>query len=205
MEANCAHCNKTEAQLSEPLKTCAKCKIATYCSRDCQKAEWKDHKKLCGRGASASSGVPPTLPQPQIHHISDVSSILGGISEDALHKIPDQTDVYRHLIDSYRMRVEDEYRWGGGLTGLYAGEDPLIGFGRFLDLAERKGTMLPKWWNKEKRAECEKLGMTAGEWSNLRIAMEKSDIQKHYNDPLMPMKLRILAERIYGRAIGGRG
>jgi splicing suppressor protein 51 len=204
MEATCAHCKKTEAQLPEPLKQCAKCKIATYCSRDCQKADWKDHKKLCGRGASVSFGVPPTLPQPQFHRINDASSILGGISEDALHKIPNQTDVYRHLIDSYRMRVEDEYTWSGELTGLYAGEHPLIGFRKFLDLAERKGTMLPKWWNKEKRAECEKLGMTAGQFSSLRGAMEKSDVLEHYKDPWMPMKLRILAERIYGRAVGGR-
>jgi splicing suppressor protein 51 len=64
--------------------------------------------------------------------------------------------------------------------------------------------MLPKWWNKEKRAECEKLGMTAGQFSSLRGAMEKSDVLEHYKDPWMPMKLRILAERIYGRAIGGR-
>ena len=30
--------------------------------------------------------------------------------------------------------------------------------------------------------------------------MEKSDIQDHYGDNMMPMTLRILAERVYGRS-----
>jgi splicing suppressor protein 51 len=202
MSATCAHCQKTEAALPAPLKKCSKCKVATYCSRDCQKADWKNHKKVCDRGASASGFFPPTPPQPQLHTISDPASLLAGISDDALHNIQNHTDVYRHLIDSYRMRVEDLYSWEGEPTGIYAGEDPLPGFRKFLDLAERRGTVLPKWWNEEKRAECEKLGLTEGDWSNLKFAVEKSDIQEHYKDPLMPMKLRVLGERIYGRRIG---
>lgn len=31
-------------------------------------------------------------------------------------------------------------------------------------------------------------------------AVEKSDIKEHYGDPMMPMTLRILAERVYGRS-----
>ena len=32
----------------EPMQ-CGSCHSTIYCSRDCQKAEWKSHKKLCGK------------------------------------------------------------------------------------------------------------------------------------------------------------
>jgi hypothetical protein len=31
------------------LKRCAKCHLATYCSRQCQKQHWQQHKEMCGR------------------------------------------------------------------------------------------------------------------------------------------------------------
>ncbi|GMF64634.1 unnamed protein product [Phytophthora lilii] len=34
---------------SEKLSRCARCRDAAYCSRDCQKAAWKLHKRLCGK------------------------------------------------------------------------------------------------------------------------------------------------------------
>lgn len=37
-----------------PLKQCAKCNATPYCSRDCQKADWKTHKKICGKQENAS-------------------------------------------------------------------------------------------------------------------------------------------------------
>ncbi|KAJ7041365.1 hypothetical protein C8F04DRAFT_1391181 [Mycena alexandri] len=30
------------------LKKCGKCRLASYCSQDCQLRDWRDHKKLCG-------------------------------------------------------------------------------------------------------------------------------------------------------------
>ncbi len=30
-----------------PLKMCARCNVAKYCSNECQKAHWNDHKKKC--------------------------------------------------------------------------------------------------------------------------------------------------------------
>ena len=32
---------------SEALLTCTRCKVAKYCSKECQKADWKEHKALC--------------------------------------------------------------------------------------------------------------------------------------------------------------
>lgn len=35
-------------------------------------------------------------------------------------------------------------------------------------------------------------------WGSLHAAVEKSDIQEHYNNNMMPMQLRMLAEEILG-------
>jgi hypothetical protein len=43
----CRHCRKTPAALGRALKRCAKCQSVTYCSRDCQQADWSSHKKAC--------------------------------------------------------------------------------------------------------------------------------------------------------------
>ncbi|KAJ7437809.1 hypothetical protein B0H11DRAFT_2106349 [Mycena galericulata] len=40
----CYHCNKP----GDPkLRTCSRCKVARYCSPECQKDHWKTHKKDC--------------------------------------------------------------------------------------------------------------------------------------------------------------
>ena len=40
--------------------------------------------------------------------------------------------------------------------------------------------------------------MRESEFSCIRYAVEKSDIQEHYRDPTMPMMLRMFAEMVYG-------
>lgn len=39
----CNFCDKKQ----EKLAVCAKCKKVSYCSRDCQKGDWGEHKRLC--------------------------------------------------------------------------------------------------------------------------------------------------------------
>ena len=53
----CAHpaCGKRETSRSE-FKKCARCKVAVYCTQDCQKAHWKTHKPSCIPPAAASDG-----------------------------------------------------------------------------------------------------------------------------------------------------
>ncbi|EPY38800.1 MYND finger domain-like protein [Angomonas deanei] len=46
----CFKCNK-EGAGGKPLMRCSKCKVAKYCSPECQRADWFIHKKVC---ASAS-------------------------------------------------------------------------------------------------------------------------------------------------------
>jgi mitochondrial splicing suppressor protein 51 len=151
-----------------------------YCSRSCQRADWKTHKTSCSFGAIKSNCYLDTLPS----------------EEDAMDQ----------LIDAYRMRAEDEFNFRGSAHGLYAEEDPLVDFRDFLDKAEAHmgeeglggSGILPSWWSKEKRRECEQRGMRRSHWSCLLSMVEKSDIQEHYGDGIMPMKLRMLAETVYG-------
>lgn len=39
-------CDNCRTALKNPLK-CGKCMCAPYCNRECQKADWKEHKKVC--------------------------------------------------------------------------------------------------------------------------------------------------------------
>jgi MYND finger len=52
-EPACFQCGKTTE-----VKRCANCQSAWYCSRDCQKAHWKVHKRTCGAFLFYSHGAP---------------------------------------------------------------------------------------------------------------------------------------------------
>ena len=127
-------------------------------------------------------------------------------SADALQldALPEK-EAFARIIDSYRMRIEDEYKFRGDASGLYDGEDPLPDFQRFLRKAEERGGCLPKWWSEEKSVACQELGMSGAEWSDLNCKVEKSDVMQHYGDSMMPLKLRVLAEKITGSNVMARG
>jgi splicing suppressor protein 51 len=126
-----------------------------------------------------------------------------------LHSPTKQQDVYVYLVDCFRMRVEDSYRFAGEHVGIMNDrESCLPDFKRFLDLAESRSGLLPTWWSPEKRVECEsfavrqmggsfeKSGQAEG---SIYSFTEKSDIVDHYGNPMMPMQLRLLGEKIYGK------
>ena len=195
----CAGCQKSQSDISEPLKRCAKCQTQCYCSRECQKADWKTHKKVC---ASNQQNKPKAttdfdaMPGP-------MKDIFKGVQgDDFLRRLPEK-EAYIRLIDCYRMRVEDDYKFAGDARGLYSEEDPLDDFQKFLDLAEKRKGLLPQWWNGEKRKSCERLAVDGTQWACISHAVEKSDIMEHYGDNLMPMKLRMMAETVYGKRIDG--
>lgn len=52
----CAKCQTDGSQLVNGLKACAKCHPTRYCSRECQKADWKEHKKTCSAQKSSNTG-----------------------------------------------------------------------------------------------------------------------------------------------------
>jgi splicing suppressor protein 51 len=189
-DRTCVSCGKTETELSpeQTLKRCSRCRVPVYCSRACQKAHWKTHKSACTFGALQNNCYFDTLPL--------------------------EDDVMDQLIDAYRMRVEDDHKFRGDNHGLYIGGDPLEDFREFLDKAEaqmgkeqqgevKRSGILPSWWSQEKRTACEQRAMRRDLWSSLHYVVEKQDIQEHYMDSLMPMKLRMLAETVYGFNVRG--
>ncbi|KAH6663074.1 hypothetical protein B0J14DRAFT_662275 [Halenospora varia] len=124
-----------------------------------------------------------------------INQFMGLGNDDYPHKLP-QTDAFEQLIDCFRLRCEDEYSFGGNTARIYNDENPMREFKKFLDLAEKRKGLLPSWWSKAKRAECIKLATGESSWANIAYCVEKDDIMEHY-DPLMPMKLRVLGEKIY--------
>ena len=116
-----------------------------------------------------------------------------------LHDRPED-EVFKLLIDSYRIRVEDDYVFRGDISddSIYGQGNPVIGFRRYLKQAESQSKVLPGWWNLEKRKACIAKGNAQDHWSSLHFAVEKSDIQEHYKNSSMPMQLRMLAEEIVG-------
>ncbi|CDR95872.1 MYND finger domain protein, putative [Babesia bigemina] len=43
---HCENCKKEETK-QEPLKICSRCKKVKYCSVECQKEDWRFHKRIC--------------------------------------------------------------------------------------------------------------------------------------------------------------
>lgn len=215
--AKCANCAQPNSDSGIKLKLCAKCHTTHYCSRECQKNDWKVHKRVCASMANSASSHTSSTPAGTGDlppHAPPSSKGLAVTIDKPFHCLDAQTwlhdrseqDVFKLLIDTYRFRVEDDYKFGGEVDNdsLYGGaQDGRRGFRRFLRLAEKQGRLLPLWWSREKAAECEAVGMSRG-WSSLAAAVEKSDIIEHYGNPVMPMQLRMFGEQVYGSGPGGQ-
>jgi splicing suppressor protein 51 len=98
-----------------------------------------------------------------------------------LHSRP-ETDVHKLLIDAYRFRMDDDYKFSGDadMDSIYGGApNGYEGFRRFLEEIEAQNReLLPSWWSEEKVLECERAGRRDG-WSSLNCAIENSDIIEH--------------------------
>lgn len=47
----CHNCGKDKKEDGKELMKCSRCRIARYCSSECQRGDWKEHKKVCGTGS----------------------------------------------------------------------------------------------------------------------------------------------------------
>lgn len=207
----CGNCGKAEPG----LKVCARCSSERYCSRDCQKAHWKTHKKACGVNVTATCTSESSRTSPFPSTATSFKNLATAITHPFhkleariwLHDRPED-DVYKLLIDTFRLRINDDYKFSAIKTkgSIYAGRsDSLSAFYRYLHLAESRQGLLPPWWSSENSAACVALSMNDPEgWYSLRFGPEKGDINEHYGDSKMAMQMRMLGEQIYGNGPGGQ-
>lgn len=110
-EPACASCNRKQSEVTS-LKRCAKCHSQAYCSRDCQKNDWKNHKRACAR-----NNATPTLSNPPaedlIKHAVQTVDLLKALSHDLnfrkdLRSIPQSASGLMYLSD-FVSRTFREY------------------------------------------------------------------------------------------------
>lgn len=123
----CAVCSKTATSV------CARCKAVNYCSRECQKGSWSEHKKSCQK-ASASGDVPcpPGCNGQHASHVVHIDEkthaelsvcleVVYLISADKQRYIPSKAGnpkavPYHSVIWSSAEEVEQQrQRWMAGL------------------------------------------------------------------------------------------
>lgn len=115
-----------------------------------------------------------------------------------LRKLP-KDEVYNAIIDVYRLRLDDEYRFQGKKRGLYAGgrdNKPIDDFRNFLRRADSVN-LFPQWWNPEKQDVCERRAEGCS-WNQLMLYINDDEIKAHYQDDTMVLKLRYLGSFVYG-------
>jgi hypothetical protein len=57
----CCYCKKLETQMDNALlMKCQRCKAIYYCSKECQVADWKSHKKICKESGIGSRSASKT-------------------------------------------------------------------------------------------------------------------------------------------------
>jgi len=177
---------------------------------------------VCAKQAAAvaSSSSSASTAGPSIASASPSSGAAGSVRgltvaiEKPFHRLNDRTwihdrseeDTYKLLIDTYRLRMDDDFKFEGKHNpgSLYANaSDGVEGFRSFLGLAESRDGLLPPWWSSEKAVACVEVGNTSG-WNSLSRKADKAKMIDHYGDSNMPMQMRLFGEQVYGTAPGGQ-
>merc|ERR1712142_942741 len=91
-ERRCANCQKLEDEKENKFKFCSSCRMACYCTPQCQKMGWKAHKKVCHKLADARKKVEEISGQmdkkrKELAVISDLSEKVGEAEEKAKEQL----------------------------------------------------------------------------------------------------------------------
>ncbi|KAL1623404.1 hypothetical protein SLS54_004393 [Diplodia seriata] len=104
-----------EFTLSRPLSYCAKCNQTLYCSRTCQRADWKSHKKNCGKTTTSPKSSPPPSPTANLNNNNDNEEEQKGEEQDKPTlafplATATRTTLPSLLLKTYLLRLYDEHR-----------------------------------------------------------------------------------------------
>ncbi|KAK4200436.1 hypothetical protein QBC40DRAFT_254047 [Triangularia verruculosa] len=207
----CNACQRSPPEVI--LLLCTNCSQTTYCSRPCEAADQPTHQAICNRTPSPS---PPdqdqtpffTTPEPQetTHHlhlplplplrirIRNPHSRL--LTNKFLHNLP-QADVYTLLIDTYRLHLHEQTKYGPDLPHHH--HQQTNNLSHFLSLASCRinpNPLLPPRWtqtslntlltlstgNPTTHISPDLLSPEAKSWLDLtqRPTISKDDIRNHY-------------------------
>lgn len=201
----CVKCNK----VLKEVKFCAKCNSVVYCSKKCQKDDWKFHKKECSKLAAARANDEEVddSTMPIREHVNKSTALKTKIDKP-YRKLKDRTwlhgrteqDVYKLLIDSYRWRKSEE------LDLLHVTEvvdvDPEVtdGMAPFIDYirqAEKKG-LLPPSWTRMNEDACVEYALDAENWSSLHDLWVVAGFVTHYGDREILAQLAMFTNQVLG-------
>lgn len=187
----CSICEESDVRLQQPFGNCSRCNSQTYCSLECQSGDWSDHKKVCGKSILDSMSA------------SNRDFCKSLLPDSFLHELP-ENDVYDMLDDCFFLRIADCFCFGKDKKCKGGNMNK---FRDFLDLAEERVGFLPPWWCESKRGECERTAkkterMAPGSKDyNTRDFLLDHALISAYGDYNIPMKLRLLAEKVYGTKV----
>ena len=142
--------------------------------------------------------------------------LLNKMKQHLLTIIEKNRDMFRRIIDSYRLRVEDEYTHTGDISryslyGLAAegqGEAiPMKQFRAYVRLGVKKGVIMSSLLPENDTLKFEALSYMAitDKWANICYAVEKHDIEARYKEAGISdsvSSLRTFANSIVGHLRG---
>ena len=112
MEVNkpCGHCGKPEGK-----QRCSRCKVVYYCGRECQQADWKEHKKTCGAAPAPPAPPPPPPPPPVWRPFALVAKIEAEASATTASRsrAPASTTSATRASSTRRYSACSTRRWCG--------------------------------------------------------------------------------------------
>jgi len=127
-------------------------------------------------------------------------------SLDWFHEMVEE-DGFELLINTYRLRLDDEHKYENKSRGIYAGgpnNKPLDDYREFTKLA-RKQNVLPRWWSPGWQERCERKAEGVGR-CQLMLKLEEDMLDKYCKDDgQTTWYLRQLGVLIFGTEINTSG
>ncbi|CAH7667891.1 hypothetical protein BY996DRAFT_4211174 [Phakopsora pachyrhizi] len=152
------------------------------------------------RTYSPSNNKTGTQPTKKILEV-EITDPLGKLESKTWLHGRSKKDVYKLLIDIYRLHEYDNYNGGVVEDGSIMTGDvtcSIVAFKRFVERIEKNNRqLLPAWWNEERKMECFRHGLNPEVREYLGFAIEKHDIVEDYGDNWLPMQMRFFTQSVF--------